>query len=148
MPDAIPRNHKTHHTAMEPLTLLKLFASGLLLIILLDFLWIGVLMSGFYKNQIGSLLLMKDGKLQAKILPAVLVWALLVAGILLFAHPLAGHSTSAALWGALLGIIIYGVYDLTNYALLKGWTLPVVLVDITWGGILCGIVSATLYWLK
>ena len=34
----------------------------------------------------------------------------------------------------LLGIIIYGVFETTNYALFKNWSLVTVLVDTLWGG--------------
>lgn len=36
----------------------------------------------------------------------------------------------------LLGLIIYGVYETTNYALLSKWSLFTVIVDTLWGGIL------------
>jgi uncharacterized membrane protein len=35
----------------------------------------------------------------------------------------------------LLGFIIYGVYDFTNYATLSNWTLQFSLVDMCWGGL-------------
>jgi uncharacterized membrane protein len=43
--------------------------------------------------------------------------------------------------GALFGFCIYGVYDLTNYALLNGWPLLLVFVDMMWGMIWCGLTS-------
>ena len=36
----------------------------------------------------------------------------------------------------LLGISIYGVYELTNYATLVDWTMRMVVLDTLWGGIL------------
>ncbi len=36
----------------------------------------------------------------------------------------------------LLGIIIYGVYETTNYALLKNWSILTVIIDTLWGGLL------------
>lgn len=41
----------------------------------------------------------------------------------------------------LLGAGIYGVYELTNYATLKEWSLYLVIMDTIWGGIL--FVAAT-----
>jgi uncharacterized membrane protein len=35
-----------------------------------------------------------------------------------------------------LGIGIYGIYELTNYATLTNWPLSLVLMDTLWGGIL------------
>ena len=36
----------------------------------------------------------------------------------------------------LLGVLVYGVYDLTNMATIKEWTWNTVLLDSVWGGIL------------
>lgn len=36
----------------------------------------------------------------------------------------------------LLGIIIYGVYETTSYALLKNWSIITVIIDTLWGGLL------------
>ena len=39
----------------------------------------------------------------------------------------------------LLGIIIYGVFDMTNYALFKNWSFQTACIDMLWGGTLCAI---------
>lgn len=39
------------------------------------------------------------------------------------------------------GVCAYSVYDLTNLATLKGWSVPMVIVDIIWGGVLCSMVT-------
>ena len=36
----------------------------------------------------------------------------------------------------LLGILIYGVYETTNYALFNNWSILTVIIDTLWGGIL------------
>lgn len=43
--------------------------------------------------------------------------------------------------GALLGLGIYGTYNLTNYATINDWGLKETLIDTTWGTILSGIVA-------
>lgn len=39
------------------------------------------------------------------------------------------------------GVCSYSVYDLTNLATLKNWSVPMVITDIIWGGVLCSIVT-------
>jgi hypothetical protein len=62
----------------------------------------------------------------------------------------AGSWPKAVLYGALLGALAYGTYDLTNLAVLKGFTVKVALVDMLWGVFvtaatsLAGYVGATL----
>ncbi len=41
----------------------------------------------------------------------------------------------------LLGVGVYTVYETTNYALFKNWSLQMVLMDIVWGGVLFFIVA-------
>ena len=44
------------------------------------------------------------------------------------------------------GVCSYSVYDLTNLATLKNWSVPMVITDIIWGGVLCSLVTFfTLY---
>ena len=44
-----------------------------------------------------------------------------------------------------LGILIYGVYELTNYILFNKWDLMVLLLDTLWGGILFGLTAHLTY---
>lgn len=36
----------------------------------------------------------------------------------------------------LMGALLYGVYDSTNYATLTNWNLYIAIIDVIWGGIL------------
>jgi uncharacterized membrane protein len=48
----------------------------------------------------------------------------------------------ALTYGALLGLFAYGTYDLTNLAVLKGFTTRIALIDLAWGTALTAFVSA------
>ena len=39
----------------------------------------------------------------------------------------------AAAYGALFGLVVYGVYDFTNYATLRQWPLVLAFADVAWG---------------
>jgi uncharacterized membrane protein len=43
--------------------------------------------------------------------------------------------------GAVLGVLLYGTVDLTNAALLKGWSWAVALVDMAWGTLACATLA-------
>jgi uncharacterized membrane protein len=118
---------------------LKVFFLTLAVFLVLDFLWLGVVMPRFYKAQLGPLARL-SGEAFDPIWPAALaVYLLLVVGIVAFVLPRATASTAAALgWGALFGVVCYGVYDFTNLATLRGWPGILTAVDIAWGGVLCG----------
>jgi uncharacterized membrane protein len=51
----------------------------------------------------------------------------------------------AVLLGALLGVVTYAAYDLTNLAVLEGFPLAMAVVDVIWGAVLCGTVSGVTY---
>ena len=42
---------------------------------------------------------------------------------------------------AILGLIAYGTYDLTNLAVMKGFTTKIAIIDMIWGTVLTGAVS-------
>lgn len=39
------------------------------------------------------------------------------------------------------GVCAYAVYDLTNLATLKGWSISMTIVDVFWGGVLCTLTA-------
>jgi uncharacterized membrane protein len=99
----------------------------------LDFVFLGIVARSFYQSEIGPLLA------PTRYLAAGLLYVLYAAGIVGFAVlPAldAGSAGRAAAAGALLGLVVYGVYDLTNLAVLKGWTVTVSVVDVLWGIVL------------
>jgi len=36
----------------------------------------------------------------------------------------------------LLGVMVYGVFETTSYVMFDNWTIPIILMDTVWGGIL------------
>ena len=40
---------------------------------------------------------------------------------------------------AILGFMAYGTFEFTNYAILKGWNLRMVITDVTWGTVLTAV---------
>jgi uncharacterized membrane protein len=94
---------------------IKMAVLGAVAFMVLDGLWLGVLMKNFYWPA------------------AFVVYVLLGAGIALFVIPRAPSVPQAAAYGALFGLVVYGVYDFTNYSTLRQWPLALVFVDVSWG---------------
>lgn len=114
-----------------------LYLATLIVLLPLDFLFLGVLAKDFFKSQVGPAL----G--DVNLLPAVIFYLLYPAGIVLFVSFAAGTNwQQTLLYGALFGLVCYATFDLTTLALLKGWTWPAALVDISWGAFATAI-SAT-----
>ena len=48
----------------------------------------------------------------------------------------------------LLGIIIYGIYETTNWAIFKNWSVLSVIIDTLWGGCLFLLTNWTILFIK
>jgi uncharacterized membrane protein len=120
-------------------TLVKLYLPALIVFLVLDALWLGVVARGFYREQFGDLM-RPDVRWGA----ALLFYLLFIAAVLVFvvAPALARGSLLYALgMGAFFGLVAYATYDLTNLAVLRGFSTRVAVVDMAWGAV---VTAATL----
>ena len=105
----------------------------------IDMLWIGLVARSFYREKLGYLL--AD---QPNWTAAIIFYLIYIGGILFFAVVPALRDQSwtiALLNGAVLGLLCYATYDLTNLATVDRFPLVVVIVDILWGIFLTASVS-------
>ena len=127
---------------------LKLFLLVLPVFLLVDLTWLGVVMKNFYSSEFGDLMRRRDGGMAPRWGAALLVYFLIPGGLVLFVRPLVGPDASylrAATWGAVFGLVLYGVYDLTNLATLEKWSLRVTIADMIWGTVLSAVMAC---WLR
>ena len=116
----------------------------------LDALWLGY--QGEYHAKLFAEI--QKSPLTIRFLPALAVYILIALAIWFFvfqlpANSIAKNPAKAFVVGATLGFSMYGLYDLTNYATLKGYTLQMTLTDMAWGTFLCGTAAGvTAYLLK
>ena len=118
--------------------LIKLLAIGGIMGAL-DYLWLGFIAKKLYYAEMGKLLLDKPN-----MVPALIFYLIYVVGVLVFVvNPaLAKDSWIYALgMGALLGLVAYGTYDLTNLATMKDFPIKIVIIDLLWGMLITSVVS-------
>jgi uncharacterized membrane protein len=96
--------------------------------ITIDFIYLNVI-KGYFNNQIK---MVQGSPMTINYLGAAICYILLIVGINYFIIK-PRKSVSDAF---LLGIVIYGVFETTNYALFKNWSLLTVIIDTLWGGLL------------
>ncbi len=124
--------------------ILKIYLLCLPFTLLLDYLWLAKLMQGFYIKELGPYARVRGTAILPVYWAAAIVYLLLPLGIVLFALPRvdpANPVASSLLWGGLFGLVIYGVYDMTNMATLERWPVRMVWIDICWGCFLCGVTT-------
>lgn len=124
---------------------LKFFLITLLVFGALDFLWLGLISPSFYSKEFGSLARRQEnGKIKFEWISAIVAYLLLALSITVFIMPkFTGEPITfkVFLFGALLGLVVYGVYDFTNRATLNNWSWKIVLVDVVWGMFIYGSTS-------
>jgi uncharacterized membrane protein len=76
-----------------------------------------------------------------RVIPAGLVYVLILAAVWFFTRE-AKTVEDAVLKGGALGLSMYGLYDLTNYATLTNYPLIFAVTDMAWGTFLCACVAA------
>ena len=114
-----------------------LYLATLVVLIPIDFLFLGLIAKDFFNSQVGSML----GEI--RLAPAILFYLLYIAGIVIFVNGVAGATVSSTLlYGALFGLFCYATFELTSMSLLKHWSWAVVAVDISWGVFVTAVSSA------
>ena len=109
-------------------TAIKAYLGFLATFLVIDIAFITLFAQQFYADQVGELL-----REEPKMVSAILFY-MVYAGVAVRLIVLPNNSAiKATINGALLGLVAYGTYTFTNYAMLEGWTVTVVLVDVTWG---------------
>ena len=112
-----------------------LYLATLIVLVGLDFLFLGLVAKSFFAAQVGDML----GEI--KPVPAVLFYLLYVVGVLVFVSGSGATWQSTLIYGALFGLFCYATFELTALSLLKHWTWSVVVLDIAWGSAVTAVSS-------
>lgn len=116
---------------------LKIFLLALVVFAFFDFIWLGLLSPKFYDAQFGGLALRdNNGKMMFRWEFAVGAYLLLALGVAIFIVPqFLGQPIDWKVfaYGALFGLVVYGVYDFSNGATLSHWGWTILIVDTLWG---------------
>ena len=124
-------------------TLVLAYVVSLVVLVGLDFVWLGRMGDAVYRPIMGDMAL--PGFRAA---PAIVFYLLFVAGVTYFALVPAFASSSAAtaaINGLVFGLCAYGTYDLTNQATLRNWSWTLTIIDMSWGAVLTGVSAAASY---
>ena len=103
------------------------------ILLTVDFMYLRVI-SSYFSNQIQRV---QGSAMTINYFGAALCYVFLIIGLNYFIIK-PHRSVSDAF---LLGLVIYGVYETTNYALFKNWSIITVIIDTLWGGTLFAITT-------
>ncbi len=112
------------------------FIATLIAFVTIDAAWIALVAVGQFRAAIGDIMLPEP-----RLLPALAFYFVYTAGLVVLAIRPAASSGSAAVKGGVLGMTAYATFDLTNLAIIKGWTVPLALLDIGWGSFVSALAA-------
>ena len=104
-----------------------------IILITIDFMYLQSI-KGYFQKQVQRV---QGSAMQINYLGAAICYLFLIVGINYFIIK-PNRSVKDAF---LLGLVIYGVYETTNYALFKNWSIITVIIDTLWGGILFALTT-------
>jgi uncharacterized membrane protein len=110
-----------------------LFLISAILFVVIDFIYLN-LIKKYFESQVKKV---QGSQLQVNFLGAILCYIFLIFGLNYFII----KSKRTPYDAFLLGILIYGVFETTNYALFKNWSILTVILDTLWGGTLFAVVT-------
>lgn len=111
--------------------MLKTYILALIVFVLLDMVWLRVMVSRLYLPEIGSI--MRASPDWRAAVGFYAVYALGMTWLIILPAAASGFPGRALIGGAVLGLVAYGTYNLTNLATLRAWTRKMTLIDMGWG---------------
>lgn len=130
------------------LRLSLLAGSAFLLFLLLDLMWFK-LAGGFFKSEVGSIVrLTAEGEWNVRTGAALLAYVFMALGVVAFVLPQGTNLFTTVLYGGLFGLVSFGIFDLTNLAILSAWTTRFVVVDMAWGMTANALVASALWYIS
>lgn len=124
--------------------LLSYIGTGLVMGVL-DAIWLTIMTPRVYQPAIGELLAARPNMRAAIAFYLIYVFGIVYLAVLPALRE--GGAVRAAILGAVLGLIAYATYDLTNQATMRIWPLQVTLLDVAWGVVVTAAAALGGYWL-
>ena len=110
-------------------SILKSIIKFSFILLMVDLVYL-TLMTGHFKKLVKDI---QKSELSLKLVPTFFVYVSIVMSWYLFVER---NSKQKVQDSFMLGVLMYGMYDLTNYAIFKNWDIKTVVIDTLWGGTL------------
>lgn len=109
----------------------------ILILSIIDYFYL-TFMKNYFNKQIK---LVQNNDLELDMFAVLLCYILLIFGLYYFII----KDNKSIIEAFILGIVIYGVYELTNKGIFKNWNWMMVIYDGLWGGILFALTTYLVY---
>ena len=105
-----------------------------------DLMWILFYMGPKYKTLVKKI---QGSDLEANMASIVGAYVLMIVGLFVFVLPRSVDTGSALRWGLLFGLVVYGIFDLTNGGIFSRWNFRLALLDMAWGSFVYAAAALT-----
>ena len=125
---------------MNTITIVKYMIAALVFT-LIDGIYLS-LMKNYFNNLVVKI---QATPIKFRYLGAIATYAFLTFAIYYF---ILSDKSKTLLDAFILGLVIYAVYEFTNYTILSGWNIETVIIDTSWGAllfVLTTIISRQIY---
>jgi len=113
------------------------------IILLLDLLWLKYAVKNLWEDNVRSVQ-KSDMKVNNKY--AMLSYIVIIIGVYMFVVKNTKNVKEGMIYGFMYGFILYSVFDFTNLAIFKDFSLKTAVIDMIWGGLLTSVsVGVTKY---
>ena len=117
--------------------MIKIIILSMLIMICLDGVYL-TLFSKHFNKQVNDV---QGSDISLRWIPTIICYIALVFGLNYFILSTDMSRNQKIINAILLGLVIYSVYEMTTYAILKNWNIKSVIIDTLWGGILFGLTT-------
>jgi uncharacterized membrane protein len=107
------------------------FIATAVVLLAIDAIYLKFIGGPFYSLAVKKI---QGSEIKFRMYSAFIVYIILITGLYYF---VIGPNRTAK-EGAFFGLVVYGVFDFTNHAILDNYSLPLAIMDTVWGSILCG----------
>lgn len=115
------------------------FLVTLIVFVVMDAVWLALVALKVFRNQLGDIL--RPEPMLGAVIAFYLIYTYGLVTLAVRPSIVARSMTVAATKGAVLGLTAYATFDLTNLAVIKGWTLELAAIDIAWGVAVSAVAS-------
>lgn len=121
--------------------IIKAYMGFLLTFLVVDAIWITAFAGNFYKQQLSGVLSATPNFS----LVGIFYFGYAAGAVYLLVIK-ASDCKSSLIAGAVFGALTYGTYTVTNYTILDGWSMAIVITDVLWGAFVTAVSTCTAFY--
>ena len=130
---------------MEILKIAWVYGVGFITLLILDYIWLWIVTKDFIIREFWNLVAVENGSIKINLAAGLIAWAVISILVVTFVTLQFEWYGNILMYGAVIGFLSYGMYDLTNLTFIQNYSLKFTLVDIAWGTFACSMVALSSY---